>query len=297
MKKTVTVAAVAAASALLAGAALAHTSIAESDPADNSTVEALPAEVSIRFGNPQVPVPQPAQLQDATLTLLDPCGARVDSVDATWDDTTSTLTATTKTSETAGRYEMQWSGTSTDGDAQAGFVDFVVSGGEPCALVQRTDAADDIDLGFNPTKVTSKRTASGASVTVALAAAPACKTFKADTGQLLTLAMDTSWDETIDYTGAFTCKTKKVRRTGAVRKVAVYGMDVTKAGDESPSSKLKVRKTGAKALTVSLPSALFGGEENGALDLYVSSTTESDECGEDTTCADRAPDLGWVRSL
>lgn len=297
MRKTVTVAAVAAATALLAGAALAHTSIAESDPADNSTVEALPAEVSIRFGNPEVPVPQPAQLQDATLTLLDPCGARVDNEDAAWDETTSTISASTEASETAGRYEMQWAGTSTDGDAQTGFVDFVVSGGEPCSLVQRADPADDIDLGFNPTKVTSKPTATGASVAVTLAAAPACKTFKADTGQLLTFAMDTSWDEEIDYTGAFTCKTKKVRRNGAVRKIAVYAMDVTKAGDETPSSRLKVRKTGAKALTVSLPSSLLGDEENGSLDLYVSSTTESDECGEDTTCADRAPDLGWVRSL
>lgn len=297
MKKTVTAAAVVAATALLAGAALAHTSIAESDPADNSTVEALPQEVSIRFGNPEVPVPQPAQLTDATLTVLDPCGARVDNEDATWDETTSTLSATTKASETAGRYEMQWSGTSTDGDAQAGFVDFVVSGGEPCALVQRVDAADDIDLGFNPTKVASKQTTAGAAVTLSLTAAPACKAFKADTGQLLSLAIDVNWDEEIDYTGTFTCKTKKVRRNGVVRKVAVYGMDVTKAGDEAPSSKLKVRKTGAKALTVTVPASLLEDQENGALDLYVSSTTESDECGEDTTCADRAPDLGWVRSL
>ncbi|HYP23566.1 MAG TPA: copper resistance protein CopC [Actinomycetota bacterium] len=296
MKKTVTVAAVAAATALLAGAALAHTSIAESDPADNSTVEALPAEVSIRFGNPDVPVPQPAQLTEATLLLLDPCGARVDNEDAAWDQTTSTISASTKASETAGRYEMHWSGTSTDGDTQAGYVDFVVSGGEQCALVQRTDAADDIDLGFNPTKVTSKPTAAGANVTVALAAAPACKAFRVE-GQRLELAMDTNWDESVDYTGAFTCRAKKVRRNGVVKNVAVYGLEVTKASDETPSLKFKVRKTGAKALTAAVPSTILEDQEAGSLDLYVSSTTESDECGEDKSCADRAPDLGWVRSL
>lgn len=296
MKKTVTVAAVAAAAALLAGAALAHTSIAESDPADNSTVEALPAEVSIRFGNPDVPVPQPAQLTEATLLLLDPCGARADNEDAAWDETTSTISATTKASETAGRYEMHWSGTSSDGDTQAGYVDFVVSGGEQCALVQRTDAVDDVDLGFNPTKVTSKPTTSGASVTVALASAPTCKAFRVLENRL-EIAMDTNWDETVDYTGAFTCRTKKVRRNGVVRKVAVYAVDVSRADEETASLKFKVRKTGAKSLTAAIPSKILEDQEAGSLDLYVSSTTESDECGEDKSCADRAPDLGWIRSL
>ena len=295
MRRTFSVAAVAAALALLAGAALAHTSIAESNPADNSTVEALPEEVSVRFGNPEVPVPQPAQLSDASLVVLDACGARVDNEDAQWDDTTSTITATTTPASKAGRYEMHWSGTSTDGDAQAGVIDFVVSGGAECESVVRTDAADDIDLGFNPTKVTSKRTASGAAISVSLAEAPACKSFDAATGRLLTLAMDTSWDEEVDYTGTFTCRTKKVRRNGVVRRVAVYGLDVTKSGDEKPSLKLSLRKTGAKALTAAIPSTILG--EGGTLDLYVSSTTESDECGEAKSCADRAPDLGWVRSL
>lgn len=296
MKKTVAVAAVFAATALLAGAALAHTSIAEADPADNSTIEALPGEVSIRFGNPDLPVPQPAQVTDATLLVLDPCGVQVDNADASWDETTSTITATTKVSEIAGRYEMQWSGSATDGDTQSGFVDFDVSAGEQCALVQRTDAGDDIDLGFDPTKVTSKPTAAGANVTVALAAAPACKTFRIQ-GQRLEIAMDTNWDEGVDYTGAFTCRTIKVWKKGVVRKVAVYGLDVTKAGDDGPSLRLEVRKTGAKALTASIPSSILEDEVSGSLDLYVSSTTESDECGEDESCADRAPDLGWVRSL
>lgn len=296
MRKAIAAAAVVAATALFASAALAHTSIAESTPADNSTIEALPDEISIRFGNADIPVPQPAQLQDATLVLLDPCGTRSDNEDATWDDTTSTIAATTKASPASGRYEMQWSGTSTDGDAQAGFVDFVVSGGAECDLVQRTDAVDDIELGFNPTKVTSKPAAAGANVTVSLAAAPACKAFKVE-GQRLEIAMDTNWDEGVDYTGAFTCRTKKVRKNGVVRKVAVYGLDVTKAEDEAPSLKFKVRKTGPKALTAAIPSSILEDRESGSLDLFVSSTTESDECGGDTSCADRAPDLGWVRSL
>ena len=297
MNKTIAVAAVAAVTALLAGAALAHTSIAESTPADNATIEALPDQVSIRFGSAELPAPQPMQLQDAALVLLDPCGARVDNDDATWDDTTSTIAATTKGSETAGRYEMQWSGTSTDGDAQAGFVDFVVSGGEQCALARRDDAADDIDLGFDPTKVTSKRTARGASVTVALQDPVLCKAFAGATSEVLTIEMDTNWDEGVDYSGAFACRTKTVRRNGVTRKVAVYSLSVTKAGDEDASSKLAVRKTGARALTVSIPSSFVEDQEGASLDLYVSSTTDSDECDDDTSCADRAPDLGWVRSL
>lgn len=295
--KKIAVTAAAAALALTAGAAAAHTSIAESNPADNSTIEALPEEVSIRFGNAQIPAPQPMQLQDATLTLLDPCGARADNEDAAWDDTTSTLTATVKAAEKAGRYEMQWSGTSTDGDAQAGFVDFVVSGGSECASVTRPDASGDVDLGFDPTKVVSKRAGSGAAVTVVLADKPVCKSFETDTGQLLNVEMDTNWDEGVDYSGSFTCRAKKVRRNGAVRRVPVYGMAVTKAGDETPSLRLAVRKTGRKALTVTVPGSIAGDAEAGPLDLYVSSTTDSDECGEDTACADRAPDLGWVRSL
>lgn len=295
MKKTTAAAAIATATVLLAGVALAHTSVAESNPADNSTIEALPGEVSVRFGSPEVPVPQPAQLEDATLLLLDPCGVQVDNADAHWDQTTSTISATTTPSERAGRYEMHWGGTSTDGDTQAGYVDFVVSGGSECESVVRRDASDDVDLGFNPTKVTSKPTAAGANVTVELRDAPACKTFETGTGRLLALAMDTSWDEEVDYTGAFTCRTKKVRRGGVVRKVAVYGLAVTKAGEDTPSLRLQVRKTGAKALTAAVPKAIL--EEGGSLDLYVSSTTESDECGEDKSCADRAPDLGWVRSL
>jgi methionine-rich copper-binding protein CopC len=297
MNKTITAAAVAAATALLAGAALAHTSIAESNPADQSTVEALPEEVSIRFGSPDVPVPQPAQLSDAALLVLDACGARVDNEDASMDDTTSTLTATTTPSSKAGRYEMHWSGTAADGEAQAGVLDFVVSGGTECASVVRTDAADDVDAGFNPTKIVSKATEAGADVTVTLKEAPACKLFKTETGRLLGIEMDTNWDDGVDYSGTFTCRTKKVRRNGVVRKVAVYGLDVTKAGDETPSTKFKVRKTGTTALTVAIPSSLLEDPEAGSLDLYVSSSIESDECGEDDTCADRAPDLGWVRSF
>lgn len=297
MKKAIGIAAVAAASALFAGAALAHTSIAESNPADNATVEALPEEVSVRFGNPEVPVPQPAQLTDASLLVLDACGARVDNEDAQWDETTSTLTATTKPASKAGRYEMHWSGTSTDGDAQAGVIDFVVSGGTECTSVVRTDAADDVDAGFDPTKVSSTRTSTGAAVTVTLADTPACKSFKTATGNLLGLEMDTNWDDGVDYSGTFACKTKKVRRNGVVRKVAVYSLAVTKAGDDAPSATFKVAKRGPKTLTVSVPSSLLGDQENGSLDLYVSSSTESEECADDEVCADRAPDLGWVRSL
>lgn len=293
--KKIAVTAMAVALALTAGAALAHTSVAESDPADGSTIEALPADVSVRFGNAELPAPQPAQLTDGTLLVLDACGVRVDNEDSEYDNSTSTISATTSATEKAGRYELHWFGTAADGDAQSGVIDFAVSGGSPCTSIVRTDATDDIDLGFNPTKVVSKPTASGAGVTVTLADAVACKSFKTDTGQILNLEMDTNWDETIDYSGAFTCRTKKVVRNGVTRKVAVYGLAVTKAGDETPSSKLKVRKTSAKALTVAVPSSILEDSEAGTLDLYVTSTTESDECGDGTSCADRAPDLGWVR--
>lgn len=297
MRKTIVTAAVTAATALLAGAALAHTSVVESNPADNSTVEALPAEVSLRFGNASIPAPQPAQLTDAALVVIDACGTRVDNEDATWDQTTSTLTATTTATEKAGRYEMQWSGTSTDGDAQTGVVDFVVSGGAECELVQRTDAESDIDIGFDPTRIVSRPAGEGAAVTVSLAAAPACKTFATDAGRLLELAMDVNWDEEIDYLGAFTCRIEKVRKNGVVRKMPVYGLVVTKGGEETPSARFKVRRTAPKSLTVAIPGSILEDPESGSLDLYARSSTDSDECGEDETCADRAPDLGWVRSL
>lgn len=293
MKKTIAFVAGAAAAALFAGAALAHTSIAESDPADGSTIEALPGEVSVRFGNPDVPAPQPAQVSDASLVVLDACGVAVDNEDSSLDATTSTVTATTTPTAKSGRYEMHWTVTAADGEAQNGFIDFAVTGGEPCDLIERPDAADDVDLGFNPTNVTSKATASGAAVTVTLKDAPTCKAFKAGATQLLTLEMDTSWDEEADYSGAFTCRVKKIRRNGEVRKVAVYGVAVTKAGDEAPSLRFKARKSGRNALTAMVPSSILA--EEGALDLHVSSVTDSDECDDDTTCVDRAPDLGWVR--
>ena len=295
-KATIAALAVAVALALISSAALAHTSIAESNPADNSTVEALPEEVSVRFGNAAIPAPQPAQLTGATLLVLDPCGARVDNEDATWDEVTSTITATTSATEKAGRYEMHWGGTSSDGDAQAGIIDFVATGGSQCASVLRPDDADDIDLGFNPVKIVSKPADAGAAVTVTLKDKLTCKSFATDGGRLLTVAMDTSWDEEVDYTGTFTCRTKKVRKNGQLRRAPVYGLSVTKAGDETPSSKLRVKATSAYALTASIPASILEDAE-GSLDLYVSSTTDSDECNEDTTCADRAPDLGWVRSL
>jgi methionine-rich copper-binding protein CopC len=297
LRNKLTVAALAAALSLIATGALAHTSIAESNPADNSTVEALPEEVSIRFGNATIPAPQPAQLSDATLLVLDPCGARVDNEDAAWDQTTSTITATTTTREKAGRYEMHWGGTSTDGDAQAGIVDFVATGGSECASVVRPDAADDVDLGFNPVKIVSRPAGTGAAVTVTLKDKLTCKSFATAGGRLLTVAMDTNWDEEVDYTGTFTCRTKKVRRNGQIRRVPVYGLSVAQDGDEDPSSKLKVKASSAYALTASIPASILEDPANGSLDLYVSSTTDSDECDEDTRCADRAPDLGWVRSL
>lgn len=297
MRSKLTAAALAAALALTGGAALAHTSIAESNPADNSTIEALPDEVSIRFGNATIPVPQPAQLSDAQLVLLDPCGARADNEDAQWDQTTSTITATTADTSKAGRFEMQWSGKASDGDAQAGIIDFEVSGGSPCTLVTRPDAADDVDLGFDPTKVTSKRTAGGADVTVTLADKPACKSFAAGSGSLLSVSMDVNWDDEVDYTGDFTCKTKKVRKGGKVVRIAVYRLAVTKAGDEAPSLRFKARKSGSTALTASIPSSILEDAETGSLDLYVSSETDSDECGEDTTCVDRAPDIGRIRAF
>lgn len=289
--------AVVAATALLGGAALAHTSIAESDPADNSTVDALPAEVSIRFGNAMVPAPQPAQLTGATMLVLDPCGTRVDNEDAAWDETTSTLTATTTGGEKAGRYEMQWSGTSTDGDAQAGIIDFVSTGGTECTSVVRPDATDDIDLGFNPVKIVSKPTAAGAALTVTLKDKLTCRSFATSGGRLLTVAMDTNWDEEVDYTGTFTCKTKKVRRDGRVRRVPVYGLALVKSGEDAPSSSLRVKATSPYALTASLPATVLEDPAEGSLDLYVSSSTDAEDCDQETACADRAPDLGWVRSL
>ena len=47
--------AVALSFALLAGVAVAHTSVAETIPSDGASVEAAPEQVYIRFGPPELP--------------------------------------------------------------------------------------------------------------------------------------------------------------------------------------------------------------------------------------------------
>ncbi len=288
---------VALASGLIAGSlvfmsvASAHTSIYDSNPADGSTVEAAPAEVTVRFGMAEFqgqPIPpQPGQASDARLEVYDACGTRVDKDDSVYDNNDSSVT-TTSGGEVAGRYEIHWYVTAADGEAQVGALDFVVSGGELCEQVVRPDADDDIDLGFNPTEVKSVVTSKGAEVTISLKDKAKCKSFAADAESKLQVVMDTNYDEEIDYTGVFECKINK-------KKKAVYKLMVTKTGDEEPSLKLKARKAGGKKLVVLVPSSL-ATEENAHIDLHLSSTTDSDKCTEDKVCVDRAPDLGWVRA-
>ena len=272
-----------AAIALFAGGALAHTSIAESDPADGSTVDAPPAEVSVRFGSPELPA-QPGAITEGRLEVLDACGARVDNDDSEADMTTSTVTATSG-GAAAGRYEIHWFVTAADGESQAGALDFVVANGEPCSIVRRADAADDVDLGLDPVAVTAKRTGAAGIVTIKTAEPFKCSDLSATKDDALSLSFDQDYDETNDLTGTFVCRRGKL-------KLQVAGPDA-KEGEFDFS--VAASMPSAKKVVVRLPDARFGTAE-ASLDLYVEASSESDDCEDDgKVCLDRAPDLGALR--
>ena len=253
---------------LVAGVAVAHTSVAETTPEDGSVIESAPSQVHIRFG--QKDLPAPGQATDGRLEVYDACGKRVDKNDTTFNMQDSSMTVSSA-GDVAGRYEAHWFATAADGAEQSGVFDFEVTNGTPCKSVVREDATGDIELGFDVTKLRMNRVNAGSKVTMTLAAPVTCASFKDKDLQLAT-KFDTNSDRTEDITGVVACKAGKLK--------LVFG---------DGTGSLRVARPTSTTLSVVIPRHVLLGD----VDVYVQSTADKDECSE-KVCAEIAPDLGLL---
>ena len=261
--------------AVSVGPAYAHTSVAESNPADGANVEAIPSSVMVRFG--QEALPAPAQIQDARLEVIDPCGVQVDKKDSAVNMQDSSVTVSAAGSA-AGRYEIHWFATAADGEAQAGVLDFNVTSGEPCTKVARADAKDDTEAGPDVVSIETKRTRRGGVSTLRLNDALACATLGAEAEEHLTIMLDTNSDRNADFTGEITCK------------AGDWTMALTSAEGDSTGS-LRVGQPNKTTLRVTLPKQKLVAH----VDLWAESSSEAADC-EGKVCFDRAPELGLARA-
>lgn len=101
-----------------AGPAAAHASLVSTDPADGSSVEAMPQQVTLTFNEP---VGQPAVVVTA------PDGTRVSGTASSLD---STVTATLKGDAQKGRYTLAYRVVSVDGHPIAGETTFTSTSGK-----------------------------------------------------------------------------------------------------------------------------------------------------------------------
>ena len=256
-------------------AAYAHTHVAESTPADGEVLEKAPSEVSVRFGEALLPVGQPAQVQDASLVVLDACGKQVDNKDSSLTIQDSKVVVTSG-GDVAGRYEVHWFATAADGAPQSGVLDFEVTKGKSCTEAVREDEAKDVDLGTDVTKLQTSRTKGGALVQVGTKQRLSCTDLAAKGDSSLELNIDTSSDRESDLIGRFVCQSGDVRLKMK-----------TSSGKSTGSLPASIT---SKGLKVKLPRGALVGNA----DAFVQSSLDSDECA-DKVCADRAPDLGFVQ--
>lgn len=255
----------------VAGASFAHTSVAESYPAAGEEVESAPAETWVRFGTAMLPV-QPAAIQDASLQVVDACGKRVDEGESTASIADSKVTVASG-GKVSGRYELHWFATALDGAEQSGAISFEVAKGKSCKQAVRTDAGKDVDLGFDFTKLVSKKTSRGA--TVAISTKSKIKCSSVSETQRMVLGLDTDADGAADLEGELACS------GGRYRLVVLDGEEV--------KTTLKVKQSSAKSLSIAFPKKSFPA----GLDVFATSAFDSDDCA-DQVCVDRAPDLGAV---
>ncbi|HYI46270.1 MAG TPA: copper resistance CopC family protein [Actinomycetota bacterium] len=261
----------------LTQAALAHTSVAESNPEDGSSLEAAPAQVMVRFGQPELPAP--AQISDARLEVFDACGAQVDKNDSSVNMQDSSVTVSSA-GGVAGRYEIHWYATAADGEPQSGVLDFNVTSGTPCTKAARTDAEKDTELGADLLSVSSKVVKGGGLVTLKTSAALDCAAYGAETDDRLRLMLDTNSDRSTDFSGNALCNTKK-----GTWKLYLESIE----GDETGS--VRMAAPNATTLKVKLPKQLLVAH----VDVWVESSSEAVEC-DGKVCFDRAPDLGLLRA-
>ena len=249
------------------GTAAAHTSIAETNPEDGSTVETAPPQVKIRFGDASLP-PQPAQISDGRLEVFDACGQQVDKGDSQVNMEESSVTVSSE-GASAGRYEVHWFTSAADGQAQSGVFDFDVTGGAPCKTVTRTDPKKDVDIGFDVVSILTKKVSRGVQVRIGLADAISCGALK-DKDLDLSVQFDTNSDRVVDTGGRFVCSAGKLKlsfESGSV--------PVTRPASDSLSFVVR-------------PHVLVG-----SVQFYVESLANKDECS-DKACSEVAPDLGLV---
>jgi methionine-rich copper-binding protein CopC len=254
--------------------AFAHTHVAETTPVDGEVLKSAPAEVSVRFGEPDIPA-QPAQVSEASLEVLDACGIQVDNKDSnlTMEDSKVTVTSG---GTTAGRYEIHWSATASDGAAQVGVLDFTVTEGTRCKSVTREDAKKDIDVGFDVVGLKSTRVKGGALLQLTTAAPVTCASLAANGESALGLKIDNNSDRIADLVGRFVCAGDETKL-------------VVKTVDGQATGKLAASITG-KGVSVKLTKHALVGH----IDVYAESFTDSDAKCEDKVCLDTAPDLGLV---
>lgn len=259
--------------AALGPSASAHTSVAESSPAEGESLPSAPAEAWVRFGSAFLPA-QPLAATDARLEVYDPCGKRVDDERSSFDPITARVSVGLSGSA-AGRYELHWYATATDGAAQAGVIRFFVTSGQACKTVVRSDPQGDTD-GIDVLSVAAGRARRAANVRIALAERPSCESLSSEDGDEVVLSFDTNSDGSADVEGSLEC-------LGPGRYAVIVDNDGGQKG------RLRATFEGATLVVVVGHQALVPH-----LEVAVR-TVAGSSCGEGEVCTDLAPDLGSVR--
>lgn len=113
----------AASVALVAGPASAHDQLIGTDPADGSTVTALPAEVTLTFNDVVIDDPTGTQLR-----VADASGASLVHGERTVEDNVVTQRLRSAGDGVPGRVTVEWRVVSRDGHPVAGEFSFTVTG-------------------------------------------------------------------------------------------------------------------------------------------------------------------------
>ena len=265
--------------------AFAHTEVADSNPQDGATVDAAPDEVWVKFGSVPPPGEQPMAINGGVLEVFDSCGEQVSSGETEMNQLQNQLTVASDGNR-AGRYEIIWTVEASDGEAQAGLIDFNVSEGSDCAYISRRDSLKDVDEGFDIKSVKATPTGGSTKIQVKLKKAITCKALGRRSDDGLWLSFDRNADEADDYTGSFACMKGR------------FKLLLTEAGSDAIIGISRATLTPkGNALVTSVKTADLGAGEH--LDLYANSKSGADECEDDPApiCSDRAPDLGVLRAF
>ena len=110
----------AAAAALVAGPALAHTRLVSANPAPNATVRAVPAQLRITFNEPVMP-------RFVTLTVTGPDGAKLHVATVAVDpENRNRVNAVVHGFQRPGAYRVDWSAAGSDMHRMTGNYSFTL---------------------------------------------------------------------------------------------------------------------------------------------------------------------------